>query len=60
MTGPSCAAASHSYLLGRKLVEELGDERSEGRDEWTDKEDLEEMEGRCEWARTVVGGEKDE
>jgi hypothetical protein len=33
--GPSCqsAAASHSYLLGRKLDAELGDEGSDGRDE---------------------------
>lgn len=31
MTGPSCrpaAAASHSYLLGRKLDAELGDDGS--------------------------------
>jgi hypothetical protein len=34
MTGPSCqsAAASHSYLLGRKLDAELGDDGSEGWD----------------------------
>jgi hypothetical protein len=35
-TGPSCqsAAASHSYLLGRKLDAEFGGESSEGSGGW--------------------------